>query len=338
MIAVRTGPGLQRGRRPGRRRAARWSRPASRTRTRGRSVPASCTSSAPLVPNYAHLLAVAQGELGSHLLRMKRADAARKELDASLAALRTLAERYPDVPAYRFDLGRIGTSEGVALVSAGDLTGPSRRSRPPSRDSPRSPKSEPDRPDIRLALLGVYRNLIYCRDRQARQAMDRSKGRVAAGHVAQLLALRKKYEQALPKAADGTPWAEQARLWWRAPDDALRADPHAPRPGQRPRGRRLVPGHGPGDGGPPAARRCDLAGQPPLRRDALAGDGAGAGRAPDLAADYGKKALALLGPLAASGLPNAGRTARRGRLRRRCGRRTPRRSKGCASGGRRARK
>ena len=260
---------------------------------------------APLVPNYAHLLAVAQGELGSHLLRMKRLDASRKELDTSLAALRTLAERYPDISAYRFDLGRIETSEGVALVSAGELTRAVTSFEAAESAFAALVESEPKRPDIRLALLGVYRNLIYCRDRQARQAMARSESQVAAGHVAQLLALRKKYEKALP-AAGGASRTEQARLWWerllmryeqirtlRALADVLEAAGSYQGMAQAVADLRpLVDATWPGNLRSAATLSRAMA----LARTAR----------PGLADEYGKQALALLLPLAATGLPTLG--------------------------------
>ena len=261
---------------------------------------------APLVPDYAHLLAVAQRELGRHLLRMKRTNPARKELDASLTALRTLAERYPDVPAYRFDLGRVRHEVGVVLVSARDLTRAVASFEAAETKFAALAEAEPNRPDIRLALLGVYRNLIYCRDRQARQAIERSESRAAAEYVAQLVALRKKYEQALPKATEGTPWREQARLWGerlmmryeqirtlRTLANVLEADGSHQGMAQAMADLRAL---------------VDASWSGNLRSAATYSRALGLARTarPELAGDYGKKALALLGPLAASGMPGLG--------------------------------
>ena len=168
---------------------------------------------APLVPNYSHLLAVGRGELGSHLLRMRRIEDARKELDESLAALRKLANRFPDEILYRFDLGRIETSQGVALVNANELPQAVLSFEAAESAFAALVKSQPDRPDIRLALLGVYRNLIYCRNRQAHQAMERKAGQEATRHVGQLLALRKKYEETIPPVGTASTWAERAQHW-----------------------------------------------------------------------------------------------------------------------------
>ena len=270
---------------------------------------------APLVPNYAHLLAVARGELGSHLLLMKRTPAARKELGESLAALRKLAKRPPGEVLYRFDLGRIETSQGVALVHANELPDAVLSFEAAESAFAALVESQPDRPDIRLALLGVYRNLIYCHTRQAHEALDRGSSQEAERHVAQLLTLRKKYEDSIPPAREASTWAERARRWkelllmryeqigtLRALVEVLETERSYERMAQavaefRAEPRPLVDALWPENlrSAATLSRAMALAN---LDRARPLADRS------RLAARYGKMALALLEPLASSGLPD----------------------------------
>src|SRR5262249_34535942 len=71
---------------------------------------------APLNVQNRHLHAVARGNLGAHLLRTGRPEQARQHLEPSRWALQKLAQEHPQAPAYRLDLARLATSEGLAKV------------------------------------------------------------------------------------------------------------------------------------------------------------------------------------------------------------------------------
>jgi tetratricopeptide (TPR) repeat protein len=179
-------------------------------------------SRAPLNVQYRHLHAVARGNLGAHLLRTGRPEQARKHLEPSRWALQKLAQEHPQAPAYRLDLARLATSEGLAKVGTVGLA----QSAPTLEEAARLlevlVQEQPQRPDVREALLIALQNLIVVQDRLARLADLRRDGRASSRRVAQLVQLRQKYEKALPPLpARPSWWQRLERIAQRA---TLRAD------------------------------------------------------------------------------------------------------------------
>jgi tetratricopeptide (TPR) repeat protein len=152
----------------------------------------------PLNTEYRQLLAVAQGNLGTHLLRMGRREAGRKHLAIARGGLEKLAQGSRDNPVYRLDLARLATSEGLALIGAGEVI----PAEVPLTEAVRwledLVRELPQRLDVRDYLLIAIRNLIFIQDRLARLADLRRDRRAVRLHVAQLVLLRQKYEKSLP--------------------------------------------------------------------------------------------------------------------------------------------
>src|SRR5262249_14791487 len=123
-----------------------------------------------LSPDFRHLLAVAQADLGTHLLRMGRKEQGRKLLASGRATLEQLASSFRDGSAYRLDLARLATSEGLARIGNGELGEAEETLSEAVERLERIVQQQPHRTDVRQYLLIAIRNLIFCEDRLARLA------------------------------------------------------------------------------------------------------------------------------------------------------------------------
>ncbi|MFO0879312.1 MAG: protein kinase [Gemmataceae bacterium] len=171
---------------------------------------------APLNVEYRQLLALAQGNLGAHLVRLRQPEQARLHLEAARTTLEELVRSFRQAPAYRLDLARLATTEGLAHVAAGNLASAEKPLTEALRLLDELTRLYPGRTEVREYLLIALRNLLFYHDRQARLAEQRRDRRTASRHVAQLVTLRQHYERALPAlGAQASLGARLARFWER---------------------------------------------------------------------------------------------------------------------------
>jgi tRNA A-37 threonylcarbamoyl transferase component Bud32 len=167
----------------------------------------------PLNPDFRHLLAVAQADLGTHLMRTGRREQGQKLLAQGRATLEQLADSFRDAAGHRLDLARLATSEGLARIGSGDLHEAEGPLTSAVELLERAAREQPQRGDVRQYLLISIRNLIFCHDRLARLADLSRDPRSAARHVGQLARLRRLYEESLPSLPPQAPaWQRLARF------------------------------------------------------------------------------------------------------------------------------